>query len=59
VFNQSITDISIFSNNNKNILFILLPVYYIFSEFFINNVSDRIINREYQKILINELEKKD
>jgi hypothetical protein len=45
--NQSATDISIFSDNNKNVLFISLLVYYIFSEFLINNISNQTINREY------------
>jgi hypothetical protein len=49
----------IFSDNNKSVLFILLLVYYIFFEFFINNISDRTIDKEYQKILINKLEKKN
>jgi hypothetical protein len=57
--NQSATNISIFSNNNKNVFLILPLVYYIFSEFFINNISNRTINKEYQKISVNKLEKED
>jgi hypothetical protein len=38
--NQSATDIFIFSDNNKNVFPILLPVYHIFSELFINNIND-------------------
>jgi hypothetical protein len=57
--NQSTTDISIFSDNNKNVLLISPLVYYIFSEFLINNISNRTIDREYQRISVNKLEKED
>jgi hypothetical protein len=59
VSNQSATDMSIFSDNNKSVLFISPPVYYIFSEFFINNISDRTIDKEYQRISVDKLKKED
>jgi hypothetical protein len=57
--NQSITDMSIFSDNNKSVFPISLPVYYIFSELLINNINNQTIDRKYQKISINKLEKKN
>jgi hypothetical protein len=57
--NQSATDISIFSDNNKSIFLISPPVYHIFSKLLINNISNRTIDREYQKISVNKLEKED
>jgi hypothetical protein len=57
--NQSTTNVFIFSDNNKSVFLISLLVYYIFSELLINNISDRIIDKEYQRILVNKLEKED
>jgi hypothetical protein len=50
---------SIFSDNNKNILPISPPVYHTFSKLFINNISDRTIDKKYQRISVNKLEKED
>jgi hypothetical protein len=50
---------SIFSDNNKNIFPISPPVYYTFSELFINNISDRIVDKEYQRISVDKLKKED
>jgi hypothetical protein len=49
----------IFSDNNKNVFLISPPVYHIFSELLINNISNRTIDREYQKISIDKLKKED
>jgi hypothetical protein len=59
MFNQSATDMFIFSDNNKSVLLISPPAYHTFSEFFINNISDRTVDKEYQRISVNELEKED
>jgi hypothetical protein len=47
MFNQSATDIAIFSDNNKSVLFISPPAYHTFSELLIDNISNRTVDREY------------
>jgi hypothetical protein len=57
--NQSATDMSIFSDDNKSVLPISPPAHHTFSELLIDNVGDRTVDGEYQRISVDELEKED